>query len=470
MNATGWYIAIGLLLIGMALAGTRVQRLPLTTSLLYLAVGVALGPWGAGWIRFDPVASSALLERLTEFAVIVSLFTAGLKLRTPLSDRTAWRPPVRLASVSMVLTVALIAAAGVYLLKLPLGAAILLGAILAPTDPVLASDVQVSHPLDRDRVRFSLTGEAGLNDGMAFPFVLLGLGLLGFREVGNFGWRWVAIDLVWAVFAGLAIGAVAGTAIGRLVVHLRRTHKEAVGLDEFLSLGLLALAYGAALLVHAYGFLAVFAAGVALRRVESSASIDAASGGRPGATPPPPPDVGGAAGAGAVEEIATDPEKAPAYMAQAVLGFNEQLERICEVAVVLLLGGMLTSAYLPRDALWFAPLLFFVIRPLAVLVGLAGCGLSGVRRSLIAWFGIRGVGSVYYLAYAMQHGVTGETAHRLTGLTLTVVALSIAVHGVSVTPLMNLYARVSRSSGRGAKTRVPPARPHKASDRNRSDG
>src|SRR5688572_33278580 len=127
----------------MALAGTLVKRLPLTTSLLYLLVGVALGPWGFGLIRLDPVRSSALLERLTEFAVLVSLFTAGLKLRTPLSDRR-WLLPVRLASVSMTVTVALIAAAGVLLLKLPLGAAVLLGAVLAPTDPVLASDVQVA--------------------------------------------------------------------------------------------------------------------------------------------------------------------------------------------------------------------------------------------------------------------------------------------------------------------------------------
>ena len=157
-----------------------------------------------------------------------------------------WLLPLRLAILSMLVTVALVAGVGVLALGLPLGAAILLGGILAPTDPVLASDVQVANPGDRDRLRFALTGEAGLNDGTAFPLVMLGLGLLGLHDIGSFGWRWLAVDVIWAVTAGVAIGAVLGTAVGRLVLYLRRTHKEAVGLDNFLALGLVGLAYGAA--------------------------------------------------------------------------------------------------------------------------------------------------------------------------------------------------------------------------------
>lgn len=178
----------------MALLGTRIKRLPLTTSLIYLLVGIVLGPYVIGAIRVDPITHSAVLERVTEFAVIVSLFAAGLKLRTPLTNRR-WLLPILLASVSMVLTVALIAAVGVLLLGLPIGAAVLLGAILAPTDPVLASDVQVTHPQDQDRLRFGLTGEAGLNDGTAFPFVMLGLGLMGLHDIGSAGWRWLAVDV-----------------------------------------------------------------------------------------------------------------------------------------------------------------------------------------------------------------------------------------------------------------------------------
>jgi sodium/hydrogen antiporter len=177
---TMWFIITGVLLIAMAVAGTVVQRLPLTTSMVYLTVGLALGSHGLGFIRLDPVPEAAVLERLTEVAVIISLFTAGLKLSLPMDD-ARWLIPIRLAFASMALTVGLLASIGVAMLGLPLGAAILLGAILAPTDPVLASDVQVQHAEDVDPLRFTLTGEAGLNDGTAFPFVMLGLGLLGLQ-------------------------------------------------------------------------------------------------------------------------------------------------------------------------------------------------------------------------------------------------------------------------------------------------
>ena len=139
--------------------------------------------------------------------------------------------------------------------------------------------MQVAEPTDRDRLRFALTGEAGLNDGTAFPFVMLGLGLLGLHDLGSFG-------------SALARGrrglggrrrrrhrrGRSARAVGRLVLYLRRTHKEAVGLDNFLALGLIGLAYGVAGLAHGYGFLAVFAAGVALRRLEQQASAQAPDG------------------------------------------------------------------------------------------------------------------------------------------------------------------------------------------------
>ena len=216
-TAVVWFHVVGLLLVGMTLAGAVLRRLPLTTALLYLLVGVGLGPLGLGLLWLDPVAHAPLLERVAEAAVLVSLFSAGLKLRLPVAGGH-WRPAVRLATASMVVTVALVAAAGVVGLGLPLGAAILLGAVLAPTDPVLASDVQVAHAGDRDRPRFSLTGEAGLNDGAAFPFVLLGLGLLGLHEPGAFGGRWLAVDVAWAGAAGLGVGWLLGQLVGRLVL------------------------------------------------------------------------------------------------------------------------------------------------------------------------------------------------------------------------------------------------------------
>ena len=422
------YVIIGVLLITMALTSSVLKRLPLSTSILYLAVGIGLGPSGIGLIQLDPIADAPVLERLTEVTVITSLFATGLKLRTPLLD-DLWRLVLRLAFGSMTLTVLLIALVGVVGLHFSIGAALLLGGILAPTDPVLASDVEVEDPWDKDRLRFSLTGEAALNDGSNSPFVFLGLGLLGVHSFSG-GWHWLAIDVVWATAGGFAIGALLGTLIGKLVLYLRRKHREAIGLDDFLALGLIAMTYGLALLTHTYGFLAVFAAGLALRRIERRSS-----GGKPSA------EVKAMSQGGEETEIATDPEKAPAYMAQAVLGFNEPLGRIGEVAVVLLLGGMLSPRYFSIEALWFVPLLLLVIRPVTVWLGLLGSPTSSLQRSLIAWFGIRGIAAIYYMMYAIHQGLPRSLAEPLTALTLTTVTVSIIVHGISVSPLMHFYGK-----------------------------
>lgn len=408
-----WFVITGALLIGMALAGTVLKRLPLTASMFYLAAGACLGPWGAGLLDVDAVDDAAILERLTEIAVIISLFTAGLKLRLPVSDRR-WRAAVLLASIAMLLTIAGVSAVAVAAIGLPLGAALLLGAVLAPTDPVLASDVQVAHEHDVEPVRFSLTGEAGLNDGTAFPFVMLGLGLAGAHELGAFGWRWIAIDLIWAVAAGLVIGALCGAGVGRLVLYLRRVHREVVGLDEFIALGLIALSYGLALLAGAYGFLAVFAAGLAMRRIERKHSEGAARS-----------------------------DETPARMAREVLGFNEQLERLGEFAVVLVVGALLADIDTAWPGVVVAGLLFFAIRPAATQLTLAGSPLTPPQRAFIAWFGVRGVGSIYYLSYAIAHGLATGEARALADIALVVVAGSIVLHGVSVTPLMERYSALT---------------------------
>ena len=384
-----------------------------------------MGPYGVGLLSLDPLNSSGFLHRLAELAVIVSLFTAGLKLRLEWRD-PRWRLPARLAVLSMVLTVVMIAVAGVVGLGLSVGAAILLGAVLAPTDPVLASEVEVDSPQDLDVLRIGLTGEAGLNDGTAFPFVMLGLGVLGLHELGAFGWQWVAVDLVWAVAGGLAIGALLGTAIGQFVIYLRRTHAEAVGLDEFLTLGLIALAYGSALLIHTYGFLAVFAAGLAFRHVEHRLT--------PGDLDEAIDDL-----ARSGEETATRAETAALHMAQEVLGFNERLGRIGELALVVLIGSLLTTANVTPQVLVFVVVLFVVIRPVSVLLGLAGSGTSPLHQRLLGWFGIRGIGSIYYLMYAIDHGLEEDVAATLVAATVTTIAVSVVVHGLSVTPLMTWY-------------------------------
>ena len=450
MTATPWFLVVGVLLLAVAIGGSLLKRLPLTTSLLYLAAGAALGPHGLALVNLDAQDDAAMLELVTEVAVLISLFTAGLKLRNPWNDRR-WRLPVRLATATMVLTIALVSVVGVVALGLPLGAAVLLGAIIAPTDPVLASDVQVENAADRDRLRFALTGEAGLNDGTAFPFVMLGLGLLGLHEIGELGWRWIAVDVIWGTVGGIGTGWIVGTMVGRLVLYLRRTHREAVGLDELLALGLIALAYGIALLIGSLGFLAVFAAGLAVRSVErrettatarqvpDDVRAAAASGGLTTAT-------GGAESKGVgKEDLATGQATAPAYMAEASLGFTEQLERLGEFVVVLLLGSMLGPATLTREAIWFAPLLFLVIRPLAIALSAPMRGGPVSQRLLASWFGIRGIGSIFYLMFALRHAVPPALGDRLVAITFSVVAASIVAHGISVTPLMKAYSRRAAS-------------------------
>jgi NhaP-type Na+/H+ or K+/H+ antiporter len=414
-----WFLVAGALLLMMALVGSAVDRLPLSPGLIYLLVGVALGPAGVGIVYLDPLSRSNALMIGCEIALVISLFTVGLKLRTSLTD-PLWRLPFRLATISMGVVIAVIAIIGVYAFKLPLGAAVLLGAILAPTDPVLASDVQVRHADDRDRSRFTLTGEGGINDGVAFPFVLLGLGLLGIGDVGTWGMRWLAVDVVWAAIAGLALGWLCGKATGHLVLFVRREFKQAIGWDDFQALGLIALTYGLSLWMHANGFLAVLAAGLALRHIETVSADDNKAG---------KPKV-------AEAETVTHPATAPQHMVETVLGFNERFERIGELVVVLALGATLSTVSVDRGGLWLALGLFAVIRPLSVWAGLAGTRVSRRERRLMSWFGIRGIGSLFYLMYAVEAGLSVELTEQLVPLVLTVVAASIAVHGISATPLM----------------------------------
>jgi NhaP-type Na+/H+ or K+/H+ antiporter len=441
MDVALWSVIIGLLLIVMALSGSVLTRLPLSTAMLYLLAGLALSPLGLGLLWAHPAWHPQLLELLTEVVVLISLFSAGLKLSPGLTERR-WLLPLRLAVGSMIVTVLAIAAVGYYLMDLPLGAAVLLGGILAPTDPVLASDVQVQAAGDRDKLRFALTGEGGLNDGTSFPFVLLGLGLLGLHDLG--GWHWLAVDVVWSIACGLAVGTGAGVAVGRLFLFLRREHREAVGLDDFLALGLVALSYGVTLYLHGYGFLAVFAAGVALRHLEQRESV------RPEESLKAVEKAAALPDTTVAEQVAVHPEHAPAYMVHAVLGFNQQLERIGEFTVVIGIGALLWAVDWSRAVWWFVPMLLLVIRPAAVALGLIGSHTTRVQRRLIGWFGIRGIGSLYYLMYAINHGISQVLADVLTALTLSVVVTSIFVHGISVTPLMAAYEKKLGRRGRPA--------------------
>ncbi len=265
--AAFWYVLVGGLLIAIALLGRFLDRMPVSPAMIYLVVGFLLGPAAFNVLELHPLRELTLLESITEIGLLIALFTVGIKMRVPIGD-WRWSVPMRLATISMVVTIAGIAAAAMIILGFDWPLALVIGAVLAPTDPVLASDVQLRSAQDRDSLRFGLTGEGGLNDGTAFPFVLLGLGAMGLHELGWMGWRWIAIDLVWGIAGGLGIGFLVGTALARGVRLLRAWRRDAVIFDEFLLLGVIALSYGVALAAGALGFLAVFAAGLALRRAD----------------------------------------------------------------------------------------------------------------------------------------------------------------------------------------------------------
>ena len=430
MTSALWFLLVGGLLLARGLTATMLKRLPVTPAIIYLAVGLLVGPTVMNVFHFNPRKESALLEVLTEVVVLISLFSAGIKMPVPVSF-ARWRAPILLATVSMTVSVGLVAAFAYYFLGLPIGAGILLGAILAPTDPVLATDVQIRHPGDRDQLRFTLTCEAGMNDGSAFPFVMLGLGLLGLHDLGELGLRWVMVDVLWATLAGVAIGIASGTALGHLGWKLRRKPNEHTLMDDFLGLGLIGMVYGLSVLVSAWGFLAVFFAAVALRQTElklSGAVQDSTS--QPQSAPIE------AEGANASQD-----SEPPSTVSGGSLIFKEHLERLSELVLVLLIGGSLFVDSWSWQAVGLAMFLFLVVRPVSVLSGLVGTRTSWPIRGMVGWFGVRGIGSLYYLMYAIQHGVPEELGLELIQLTLIAVTLSIIFHGTSVKPLMGYFWR-----------------------------
>lgn len=432
MSVAYWSLFVGIFLITMVLIGTLLSRVPLSSAMVYLCLGYALGPVGIGVITPNPIQDAHLLQLITEIALLISLFAVGLKLGVPILDRR-WLLPLRLAFPSVLITVALIAGVGVWGLHLSVGEAILLGGILAPTDPVLASGIQSESGTTPDTVRFGLAGEGAINDGSAFPVVLLGLGLMGLHDLGADAKHWWTVDLLWGIVGGALIGAILGAMIGKIVVYLRTRHHNAVGLDEFLSLGLIAIAYGVAQFCMTSGFLAVFTAGLALHRVrelpmQGTVSLDA------------PHSLHSDHEAEHLER-ATHSHHASASMSRAVQDFNEQLEKLAELVVVFLIGALLPYVVFTVNLLWFVPLLFFIIRPTGVWIGMLGMPMPKHQSAMIGWFGIRGVGSVFYLVYAISHGVSESFAAALISITLVVVATSIVGHGISVLPLMKWYAK-----------------------------
>lgn len=440
MSFNGWVTLIGGLLLAMALSSARIRRLPISTAALYLGIGFLLGPWALGLIRIDVVAQAGVLERFTEIALVLSLFVGGLRLRLPWKDR-AWRAAFRLASVVMILSIAGLAILGWQVLHLELAVALLAAAILAPTDPVLAGTVTVGHAQDHDRLRYALSGEAGLNDGTAFPFVTLGLLALAARTSGSDLSQWLLKDLLWASGAGLAVGFALGRLVGRAAILLRARQRDTTSPTDFLALALIALSYTAAQAIGAWGFLAVFAAGVGLRHAELRTVESEPHPDSPAHTDQPHPPAETLVSPNVVTEQEMEaPAVAAGVLVAEVFSFGDTVERILEVLLVVTVGIALANHF-SVQGLALAALLLFVVRPAATYVGLMQTPTSLLQRGLIGWFGIRGIGSLYYLALVIGRDIPHPVARELADLIVTAVAFSILLHGASVQALMGWYER-----------------------------
>lgn len=441
-----WMGLAGGLLLLMALSSAFLRRLPLTTSAIYLLIGIAIGPIGLGLIEINFISSGVLVEHLTEVAVIVSLFVGGLKLRLPLRS-PEWSAAYRLAGPVMVASIVGVAVFTHMVFSIGWPAAFLLGAVLAPTDPVLASTVSVNNAADHDRMRYGLSGEAGFNDGAAFPFVIFALMWMEYDRLDTWVGEWALHRLVWAVPAGLLVGYLLGKGLGRLAIWMRAKYRHTEAPNDFLAMALIALAYVGAETIGAWGFLAAFTAGFGFRRAEIHIVNESSDPGDEPAAADPEQEEEVHSERPAEERIGKmsldverqDPVKAAGVVISDIISFGHTAERILEVMLVLLVG-ICVAVYWDWRAVPVAAVLFLVIRPAAVFLFLAKTPTGKTQRMLMAWFGIKGIGSIYYLSYAMTHGLN-EHLTDLASMTLTVVAISIVVHGISSKPILDRYER-----------------------------
>jgi sodium/hydrogen antiporter len=396
---------LGLLVAGLAVmaavgALSHQHAHAFSASVIYLTIGLgaALIVEAVGIEWLEPAEDSELLEHLSELALIIALFGTGLKLDRALTLRE-WSGVGRLLLVAMPLTIGAVALFGSLVMGLGAGAAIMLGACLAPTDPVLAGDIGVGPPGDEEErePNFSITGEAGLNDGLAIPFLLLGAFVAG--EEGS-GWviEWLAADVVYAVGLAVALGAGVGYGLAAMAVRLRDRRLFDPRYDGWLAVAAVLVIYGLTEMASADGFVAAFAGGVAFRRYEHGHEYNAR-----------------------------------------VHDGADMVEKFTELALVLLIGSLVTLDGLQAPGLegWLlVPFLLLALRPASVAVALLRSGLPAAERAWIGWFGVRGVGSVNYAAVTLGLGVlSAQEGAAVFWTTIVAVIASIVVHGVTATSL-----------------------------------
>ena len=389
----------GLLIALVAWLPLALKRLPLSLPIVCIGIGAAIFLLPQVTLRPLPYRYPEITERFAEFVVIIALMGAGLKI-----DRVfgwhRWSITWRLLAITMPLGIVAIAALGMEVLGLPLAVALLLAASLAPTDPVLAADVQVGPPKtgDEDEVRFGLTSEAGLNDGAAFPFVHLAVLLAVALPVGK-PWvaEWLTYRVLWEIAGGIVGGWLVGRAFGWLTFHIPAETKLARTGDGLIAISATLVSYGLTEIVHVYGFLAVFVTALTFR------------------------------GAHRDHEFQDE-----------MHAITEQIERLAMMVLLILFGGALVSGLL-TPITWVdvvvALAVLLVIRPVAGWIGLLGWAGDRDEKLTLSFFGIRGVGSIYYLAYGINHMPVADAEH-LWAIVGLIILLSILLHGLTVTPIM----------------------------------
>ncbi|RYZ28417.1 MAG: sodium:proton antiporter [Chitinophagaceae bacterium] len=388
---------IGIASLGMAWFPSISKKLRISYSVFYVLFGMVLY---SIFIDYLPAANPFLFPEisihLTELVVIISLMGSGLKIDQPFSFRT-WQTPFRLVSVTMILCIALVALLAVWLLNFSVASAVLLGAVLAPTDPVLASDVQVEPPNEgrKENVKFSLTAEAGMNDGMAFPFTWLAIilaskGINSYAELGH----WFLIDVLYKLAAGVLAGILLGRLLAYLVFDLPERKNFVVIKDGFVAVATTLMVYGLTEMIHGYGFIAVFVTAITLRNYEINHKYH-----------------------------------------KKLHDFTDQIERILVSIVLIVFGGTIIHGIL-QPLNWKMVILgiaFIVfIRPASAWVGMVGTKLKPKEKTVIAFFGIRGIGSFFYLAFAMYETDFGPE-RELWAVVSFIVLLSLLIHGLTAT-------------------------------------
>jgi sodium/hydrogen antiporter len=406
------FAAAGAAVLAAAVLPRLLRRAPVSMPMVFLAAGALVFGLIGDLPDPDPVENPEFTTHLTEVCVIVSLMGAGLGLDRPVGWHR-WATTWRMLGVVMPLCIIGLTLLGLWVLGLGLAAALLVGAALAPTDPVLASEVRVGEPADRDEdadredeIRFGLTSEAGLNDGLAFPFIYLAVAIsLAGAAPGAWFPEWLAVDILWRTGIGVLVGLGTGRLLAAMFFSPRlKGIRLAEHSEGFVALAATFLSYGATQMIEGYGFVAVFVCAVTIRTVERTHGYH-----------------------------------------RVLHSYVEQLERLMTVVILVLFGGaiargLLTGIGWPEVLVAVAFLL--VLRPLAGWIGLWG-GKTGPReRIAIAFFGIRGIGSLYYLAYALGEGDFGEQADELWALVGLVVAGSIVLHGATTAPVMNTLDRL----------------------------